>query len=284
MKIPKTLIALVVFVFSFSIGCILNTASEYKFLKDTKLEYKLSSEIKQTTTMMGQEQAFTMNSNENMNILSLGLVDDNNFKIEFYINNINFTADNPELNVGAIDFSFINDKKSSALVSKKGVVSSVEAMDVVEFPNDPVTQVLTQNYNPMKVISKFFIVLPENNVKVGDTWEDSNTEVTDIGGDVTIVTEYSYTVSELVDFNGYSCLKILCSIKITMVGQGAMQGSEFKISGKGKGDGTYYFAQDQGILVGYETSNTTNVYFDFTAMEMTIPSTNIISSKVELVK
>jgi hypothetical protein len=105
-----------------------------------------------------------------------------------------------------------------------------------------------------------------------------------MGGDVTMVTDYSYTVSEIVDYNGYSCLKIVCPLKIKMVGQGVQMGQEFKISGRGEGDGTFYFAQDKGILVGYETSNTTNVYFDFTAMEMTIPSTNTISSKVELVK
>ena len=284
MKFPKTLIAFVVFVFSFSVGCILNTSLEYKFPKDAKLEYKLSSEVKQVMTMMGQEQSSTINSTENMYVLGLGLVDDNNFKIEFYLDNINLIADSPELNMESIDFSFINKKKSSALVSKKGVVSSVEPIDVVEPPTDPITQVLTQQYNPIKVISKFFLILPENDLKVGDTWEDSNTEINDIGGDVTLVTEYSYTVSEIVDCNGYSCLKIACTFKITMVGQGAMQGQEFKISGRGDGDGTFYFAQDEGILVGYETSQTTNTNFDFISMDMTIPQTNTVSAKVELVK
>jgi hypothetical protein len=284
MKFPKTLTALVVFVFSFSVGPILNTPLEDKFPKDTKLEYKVSSEAKQEMTMMGQEQSSTINSTENIYVLGLDLVDDNNFKIEFYVDNINFTADNPQLNLQSLDFSFINNKKSSALVSKKGVVSSVEAIDVIELPEDPITHTLGHQYEPMKVISKlFFLLLPENDLKAGDTWGDSKTEVNAMGGDVTTVTDYSYTVGEQVDYKGYSCLEITCSIKITMSGQGAQMGQEFKISGKGKGDLVYYFAQDKGILVGYEINQVTNVDFDFIAMDMTIPSTNTTSYKVELV-
>jgi hypothetical protein len=184
------------------------------------------------------------------------------------------------LNLESLDFSFITNKKSSALVSKKGVVSSVEEIDVIEFPQNAMLQGIIQRYRPLTFFSRFFLILPENDLKVGDTWEDSKTT----GGDVTTVTDYFYTVSEIVDYKGYSCLKIVCSIKTTMAGQSVTSGQEYKTSGKGEGDIIYYFANKEGILVASETSQVTNINVEMTAMERTIPSTSIVSSKVELVK
>lgn len=285
MKTHKTLIALLIFVFAFSIGSILSTTSEYKFPNDSKLEYKVTNDIKQVTTMMGQEMVTTVNSSETMHILSLGLVDDNNFKVEFYIDDITVKADIPQVNVGDIDFSFIAKKKSSALISKKGVVSSVEAIDAVEFPSDQITQAIAQQYNPMAVFSKFFLILPENELKVGESWGDSKTETTDnMGGEMKILTDYSYTVSEKVDYNGFSCLKIISTIKLSHMGQATQMGQEIKISGKGQGDAVYYFAPQEGKLIGYEVNHNSDINMDLPAMDMTIPMTSTVYSKVELVK
>ena len=285
MKIHKTLIVIVAFVCALSIGSILNTTSEYKFPKDTKLGYKVSNEITQTMTMMGQEQSNAITSSEKMYILSLGLVDDNNFKVEFYIDDVNIKADNPQINLDGVDFSFITNKKSSALVSKKGVVSSVEEVDVVEFPEDQILRSVTQQYNPAVLFSRFFLVLPEKELKVGESWEDTKTETNDdIGGEMAIVNEFSYTVLEALEYNGYNCFKIDASSKMSYLGQGAQMGQEFKVSGSGKGTATFYFAHEEGILVGYEVYNSSDINMDFTAMDMTIPMVSTLSSKVELIK
>jgi len=115
---------------------------------------------------------------------------------------------------------------------------------------------------------------------------DSKTEKTETADvEMNILIDYSFTVSEIVDYKGYSCFKITSTNKLTYLGQGAQMGYEFKTSGKGQGEGTYYFAQKEGILVGYETHNSSNINMDFTAMEeMTVPMTTSLSSKVELVK
>jgi hypothetical protein len=260
---------------------------EYKFPKGKKMEYKSTNEIKQVTTMMGQESVNTINSSENLYIIGIAPVDDNNFKVEFYLDNITFsmTSDIPQANIGEIDCSFMANKKSSALISKKGEVSSIETIDELELPDDPVTKAIAQQYSSIISISKFFLVLPEKDLKVGETWKDSKTNTT--GGDgveMNINTEFSYTVSEKVNYNGYSCLKVAASITQLTRGQGVQMGQEFKVSGKGEGKAIFYFAQKEGMLIGFEVEQTNNLNMDFTSMEMTIPMTTVTSSKVELVK
>jgi hypothetical protein len=241
--------------------------------------------MKQIITMMGQEQTMTMNASEKLYILSLGPVDNNDFKVEFYIDDVNIKTDNPQLRIEGTDFSFITNKKSSALVSKKGLVSDVEAIDVIEFPEDQTIQTVMQQYNPAIFFSRFFLILPANELKVGETWTDTKTEMNDnMGGDMTIFTEYSYTVSEQVNYKGYNCLKIVALVKMSYLGQGVTMGQEIKISGKGHGEATHYFAPKEGKLIGYETNNVSEISMDVIAMEMTIPITNIVSSKAELVK
>ena len=286
MKIYKTATIMAIFLFSFSAGCIFFTPLEYKFPTGSKLNYKITNEIKQVTTAMGQEQVNAINTAENMHILGLEAVDDDNFKVEFYLDkvSINMVSDIPQLNLGVLDFSFIENKKSSAFVSKKGVVSFVEAIDIIDFEG-PIAQSFAQQYNPVVFFSKFFLLLPANDLTAGETWSDSRTETNEVmSGEVSLHTDYFYTISEILDYKGYSCLKIVSSIKIIFLGQGNQGGNEFSISGNGEGEGLFYFARNEGIIVDYEITQTNNLNMDFAAMKMTIPTKTSIFSKVELVK
>ena len=282
MKNHKILILFAVFMFSISVSCTLNAQTEYKFPKGSSLQYKSNTENKEIVAMMGQEEVITTATSENVLIAGLGLVN-NNFKVEFCLNNIKITSDNPHIDMSTVDFSFMNNKKSSALVSKQGLVSSIEAIDIIESPADPTAYSIMQQYNPALFFSKFFLVLPKKELKVGEIWKDNKTDMI-IDGDVAINTEYLYTVSEIVNYNGYSCFKIICSLKMSYHGQSTQGGQEFKVSGKGEGEGVFFFARKEGILVSCETNHSSNINMDFTAMGMTIPTTNIVSTKIELVK
>ena len=294
MKIKKTLIVIAVFIFSFSIGCNSKKTSEYRLLEyqfpeNNELEYKLSNNIKQNSIITEKNKVHTTTTNtnvtENLYMLGLGLIDDNNFEVEFYVDDINVTTDDPQIKKDvAKNFSFIANKKYSALVSKKGAVSSVEAIDVIKFPNNPIGQYdMRLMYDPgLDIFPSFFFTLPENELKVGETWSDNTTETyNEKEFKETSHYEYSYKVSDVVNYKGYSCLKIVGTVKMTVSGQGVDKGSK---SGEGTGTRIYYFAKNEGIIVASELNGNSRITQNYPTTKTTIEVTNISFIKFELVK
>ena len=256
---------------------------EYKMNTGDKIVYKTVNEIKQLVTMMGQEQAITINASQYYYVTSLGAAPNGGYKIEFYADSLKIDADNPQISGMLGDVSFMAKKKSSAILAKNGAVTSVTEIDKVEIPEK--LKSLAGQFNPSTAFTKFLLVIPEKDLKVGDTWtEAKNDTIDNMGGKMNVKSDITYTVSAVVDYKGYSTHKIISSIKMTYAGEGAQMGQKFKMSGTGKADAEYYFAKKEGKLIGYKVDQTTDLNAEITGMNMTIPMTTIMTSTVDLVK
>lgn len=62
------------------------------------------------------------------------------------------------------------------------------------------------------------------------------------------------------------------------------QAGNVTITGEGKAIGEYFFAQKEGLLVGYKTEQNMDMTIDVSAMGMTMPMNTITSTTVTLIK
>lgn len=255
---------------------------EYIIKTGDQIVYKMSTEVKQVVTMMGQEQAFTITASQNYFITGLG-DDTAGYKIEFYTDSLKVDADNPQISSMLGDLSFFTKKKSSGLLNKTGALSAVTEIDKMEIPEK--LKSFAGQFNPKTTFTKFLLVLPEKELKIGDSWTEAKSDTVDnMGGKMNIKTDISYTVSAIVDYKGYSAHKITSTLKMAISGKGSQMGQEFNISGTGKADAEYYFAKKEGKLIGYKVDQTSDINAEVVGMSMTIPMTTMTTTTVDLIK
>lgn len=256
---------------------------EYILGDNQELIYKMSTDVKQIITMMGQEQVINISANQNYYLKSVGVAEDGKYKVEFYTDSLKVDADNPMVTSQIGDISFLAKKKSAGKLAKNGTVSDITEIDPIQFPEQ--IKAIGNQFNPKVTFSKFLLVFPEKELKIGDSWTESkNDNVDNMGGTMNIKSDISYTLQEEVDYKGHKANKIVSVVKLNISGKGSQMGQEINISGTGKADAEYYFAKKEGLLLGYKVEQSNDINAEVSGMGMTIPMTTITSTNVSLIK
>lgn len=141
--------------------------------------------------------------------------------------------------------------------------------------NDPDMQNLVDG------MSRFLIVLP-NDAKRGSTWVDTTRSTIDQNGAHLDLT--SITTSRVVDdttFHGQHAWRVRRSVALTMAGTQSQMGQSLTIDGAGTGEGIYYLSTS-GVYLGSTATEQMQMKIVRKDTGQTIPVTQAVSSKVEL--
>ncbi|MEM6647116.1 MAG: hypothetical protein AAF730_12785 [Bacteroidota bacterium] len=117
----------------------------------------------------------------------------------------------------------------------------------------------------------FFPPLPQEPLVEGTTWTWSRSVAHDKGG--THSEAYTYTVVDETTMNGYTVTVIEMTGETTTQGLfESSTGSEVDLDNKDTHNTTYYFAVDEGLLVGFDRTTETKAYSEIEAMGRTMTS------------
>jgi len=120
-------------------------------------------------------------------------------------------------------------------------------------------------------LNLFFPPLPQEPLTQGTTWTWSQNAKSEQGG--THTRAYTYTVVDETTMNGYTVHVI------DMTGESVTEGlfktstgSDVTMDNTDTHKITYYFAVDEGLLVGFDSTTKTKAYSEFEAMGRTMTS------------
>lgn len=177
----------------------------------------------------------------------------------------------------------INGKRARMTVSALGKTLRTATIDTIP----PVAGMqMAGLINPADIVRRLFIEMPEQEMSIGGTWNQSRIDTTNAQG-MKIITkpkmQYKVAGNEIV--SGYDCLKITFEGTASVYGTGSRQGMEMVVDGTNKMKGTLYFAAKEGLLVSAQQSTTSDSNVSGTGEQMfTMTQSTTTSSKVLLVK
>lgn len=152
----------------------------------------------------------------------------------------------------APDFSAIYGQPITVTMTRRGDVQSVDVPE--NLPESATRLNLQTTYQNM------FPRLPEDEVSAGSSWADTVSISTNQNGlDIQVEAVRSYTVGETVDRGGRNGVQVDYTTDMTIEGAGSQQGTEISLTGTGTGEGAFWIAPEEGLLLGSEEASEMNM-------------------------
>lgn len=132
-------------------------------------------------------------------------------------------------------------------------------------------------------MSRFLLVLPEN-ATVGSSWVD--TTVNSVNRDGNNLDMSSITTSRILGdttYQGQKAWRVQRASVLSLEGKQSQAGQELRVNGEGTGSGTYYVST-AGVYLGSMSSQSMKMRITLPATGETVPVTQAVTSKVELLK
>lgn len=150
----------------------------------------------------------------------------------------------PMMNISA-DVSDAIGKRFNMDISEKGKELDLSGAEPIQYS---IAQ--AGNRSVALHFQEFFPDLPEQKVKIGDTWAETDTirEVSE-NEEVVMILESNNTFEGIEDVGGYECVKIVSRQSGSRNGKQSAQGVELTMEGSVEGVITWYFAYKEGIFV-----------------------------------
>ncbi len=135
-----------------------------------------------------------------------------------------------------------------------------------------------------RFFQQVFPDIPENSIKIGQTWTENAVDTTKQGGmDVVSDLEMEHTFKGVDIMNGMECLIITTSAEGTLDGHGEQMGNSIAMEGNIELESTCYFAYKKGIFIKSESKSFIEGTLAVTGgMSMTLPMTMETESSVQL--
>jgi hypothetical protein len=241
-------------------------AQQFAYTPGTQ-KYRLTSTMKMTQEMMGQKQEAELNTNE---VITFAVTPKGRDSLAFSvtIDSASVTSNGPQ---GSPDVS----KRIGSKVS--GVMSSLGKVYTFQAPTDDAGGLSYQGYKT------FLVRVPSGALKAGMSWVDTTeTKNSNNGIDVTAQTIVTSKIVGDTTVGGQKAWKVQRNTNTTLTGSGNQQGQALVLEGKGTGTATEVISS-RGVYIG--SDGTTNVDMTVTVpgVGMTIPITQVVTSKVEMV-
>jgi len=175
------------------------------------------------------------------------------------------------MGAASTDFSELIGKKVRFVVSPTGIVSGLEGFDELPEIMSATQEKITKDAYIIGAKASFPL-LPENPVKFGDTWTESDEqEVPMEGGTIKIVSNSTYTLIEEIIKDGLDCVKIEVSSTVKTTGNFEQQGMLLKIDRESKATETIHFAYKKGMYLSREGASTAEGIITVESMGMEMP-------------
>ncbi|MEA3479160.1 MAG: hypothetical protein U9R60_13320 [Bacteroidota bacterium] len=116
--------------------------------------------------------------------------------------------------------------------------------------------------------------LPDNPVKIGDTWKSVDTIVEESArGNMLMIFNTFNTLEALETLDGLECVKVNAKVVGSMEGEGQEDEVQYDWDGEIEGEGTWYFAYKKGLLVKESGKGIGDGALIISAKDMSIPLT-----------
>jgi hypothetical protein len=252
----------------------------YKMKKGQRLKYKTTLDVQNSMEMQGNEMTSSSNATSELHIDVEEVGKDGNLTYVYALDSLKITAQGgPQGNESYQNPEGMIGKRTRQTISALGRKIKSVAVDSMIFPGS-----LAQRGGRQTAFH--FIELTAKEVKIGDSWSTSTPDTAkQMGGQIIITPELTYTVVGEVDTMGYKCLRIAYNGKTALNGNGLNMGMNFSIEGEGPTSGTAYFAPKEGLLVAVIGNSDLETTVALTGqMTMTIPQSTASKMTVVLMK
>ena len=229
-------------------GFILN----YRLSPDQVWKYQINSTENTNMEQMGQAIDIESNSMLKYTVKGDGLNEQKNFQSTFTIDTINVISKGMggERNV---DLSPFIGKSFGLTFSPKGDELEFSGVDTIV-----VDLGMTQGgkQTPRNSFRTIFPDLPENPIKIGETWTDKDTmTVNQSGMKIKVDTDTKNTLDGYETVDDIECLKISSKTTGVMDGAGQTMGMDMNFEGDLEAKSTWYFAYKKGTFVKVEAES-----------------------------
>ena len=233
--------------------------------------YHLISVLKRTQETQGQKTEYQITNEQRF---SLNIIARSKDTLRFAVT-LDSSRLSSNLPVQLPDLSKLQGTQVSGAMSPSGKVYSVTASVVADSGTD--TQSLVEG------MSRFLLQVPPG-VKVGSSWVDTSTSMVNRdGNDLESRTITTTTLLGDTTFAGEKAWRFERKL-VLQIGGTQVQGSDqLAVKGDGTGSGMYYVST-KGVYLGSTATQSMTMTVAIASKRLTIPVTQSVVSKVELLK
>jgi hypothetical protein len=254
---------------------------KYDLRQGQTLNYKRNAESIQSIEMMGQSMKTTTKTGSDYIIEGAGTDDQNNNKTRVTVNDLTIDVNSPQGQITP-DTSGLKGKSFGVTFSPKG--KEIEFIGIEDLPKISLGMPNAQSQSVKSYFSDLLPQLPDDNLKIGDSWTTPVDKKTQQGPiELTIKGESISILDGLETVQGMECVRINTRTTNTVVGAGSTMGQDIKISGDVKGTSTWYFAYKKGVFVRSSVEEDASMKINLGAMGE-IPQTTKAKTTFELVQ
>jgi len=251
----------------------------YKLPPETGLFYRSESDINQTMEIQGQSIGADIEQ-----ILAFDMkpvsVSEGKLTLDITLDTLGMFVRSPMMNISA-DVSETLGKRFNMDLSDKGEELDLSGAEPIKYS---IAQAGSRSI--ALHFQQFFPDLPDQRIKIGDTWSETDTiNETSENEEVVMILKSDNTFEGMETVSGYECVKIVSQISGSRDGTQSAQGITLTSEGDVEGVMTWYFAYKEGFYVKSTMDSTTpSTVSTSGAQTFTFPMNLKINSVVELSK
>lgn len=251
---------------------------EYRMPETENLQYDLTSEFVMGMEVMGQKIDIKSNS-QNVFTMDLVAVENGNHKLNVSIDTVYMHVVSPKGEIDP-DMSSVIGQQFDLVVSPKGKEIDYSGAEALKYNLGGVEEL-----NLSGDFQTVFPNLPDNAIKVGESWNTIDTIIEkSSGGYLMIIANLVNTIEALETYKGYECVKVNSTYKGVLEGESETQGVEMKTTGTIEGKDTWYFAYKEGIFIKNASEGKAISRTETTSdQKMVIPGTRDFAFAIELI-
>ena len=221
---------------------------KYSFSGQDAYSYLQESRIIQTVVFQGQEVSSTINSDMGFTTTPKGIAE-GSLMVEVTIDTLGLSVNS----MGGSMNENISDIQGKSFMMSMDAKGDNKNLDEAE--NLTYTVAGTSETNMKSSFMMIFPRLPEANLKVGYTWEDTDTlNVNTSTETMEMITQSKYTVEAREKVSDFDCYKIAYEVAGTRDGSSQTPQGMILTNADISGTGYYYFAMKEGIIVSDHSS------------------------------
>lgn len=261
------------------VGCLAQVdavALRYRFEKGKTYRYMVETQVQGIQKIMNHEEGVTVNRTD---VVRMEIRDANDSLLKASVSYEGIFGEmQTRQQRSMINGEGIIGKKVEWTFTSRGKTVAIAKVDT--FKESPVIGDPVINFRGM------ILPLPDQLLQVGDTWMWTEPDTFQaMGGKIIVAPEIECKVAGYEDKANYRCLKITYSGKVSIEGNGALQGAEYSMTGESKSEGTVYFVPQEGIVVAQESTQEQETRTDlFGPRSMTIIGMQTVKASVQLLK
>ncbi|MFC2160074.1 DUF6263 family protein, partial [Acidobacteriota bacterium] len=245
---------------------------KYQLEKGTKITMTSTGETNSVSDQMGNEMLTDIYGKAVDIFVVLSANKKKGFTLEYEFGERSQDVDSA-MGSDSTNFSDLVGQKVTFFLLPNGKVEGFEGFDSLPVITTSTGDDLNEETYVLGVKTTFPL-LPDNPVKFGDSWEDN--QVIDIpsGGSVlNSANDFTYTLIEEVEKDGFDCLKIEMKGTSRLSGDFEQEGQALSIERESTTTGTLYFAYKEGMFISFESESFGEGIIDVPAYGIQIPQT-----------